>query len=59
MLGDVVSVTVTVKLLLVVLPALSVAVQVTVVLPRAKVAPEAGEQLGVTAPSTKSVAVAV
>jgi len=40
-----------------VLPALSVAAQVTVVAPSGNVAPEAGEQVGVIGPSTRSVAV--
>src|SRR5262245_51595811 len=49
----------TTNVLVVVLPAASVAVQVTVVLPGAKVEPEAGEQVTGTVPSTLSVAVAV
>src|SRR6266852_2614584 len=57
--GGVVSWTVTVKVPFAVLPWVSVAVQFTVVLPSAKVLPEAGEQLGVTEPSTVSLAVAV
>lgn len=42
-----------------VLPALSVAVQVTVVVPSGKSEPEAGVQLTGSGPSTASVAVAV
>src|SRR6266851_5435858 len=57
--GGVVSSTVTVKVPLAELPLVSVAVQFTVVLPSAKVLPEAGEQLGVTGPSIASLAVAV
>ena len=53
------STTVTVKDALPVLPATSVAVQVTVVVPRANVLPEAGAQIGVGAGSTSSVAVAL
>ena len=53
------STTVTVKLADPVLPALSVAEQVTVVGPSAKVLPDAGVQTGVIEPSTVSVAVAV
>ena len=48
--------TVTVKLPFAVLPAASVAVQVTVVVAIANVAPEAGEHEGVTVPSTMSLA---
>ena len=48
-----------VKLALPVLPAASVALQVTVVAPRGKVLPEAGLQVGVRAPSTSSVALAL
>ena len=51
--------TVTSKLALPVLPAASVALQVTVVAPRGKVLPEAGLQVGVRAPSTSSVALAL
>jgi hypothetical protein len=54
--GAVVSRTVTVKLLDPVLPAVSCAVQVTVVVPIAKVLPEDGEQLVATLPSTSSLA---
>ena len=56
--GAVVSFTVTVKMSLPVLPALSVAEQVTMVSPRAKVLPEAGVQFAVIEPSTRSVALA-
>lgn len=53
--GDVVSCTVTVKVVgVAALPCVSVALQVTVVLPKAKVEPEAGEQVAVPAPSTAS-----
>src|SRR5262245_48696880 len=55
--GDVESCTVTVKLALELFPWASVAEQVTVELPMGKVLPEAGVQLGVTVPSTRSVAV--
>ena len=57
--GAVVSTTVTVKVADPVLPALSVAEQVTVVGPSGKVLPDAGVQTGVIEPSTVSVAVAV
>ena len=58
--GGVVSTTVTLKLALPVLLCASVAEQVTVVVvSRAKVEPERGEQVGVIAPSTISLAVAV
>jgi hypothetical protein len=57
--GAVVSLTVTVKLPFAVLPDESVAEQLTVVVPRGKVEPEAGVHVTVTAPSTSSVAVAV
>ena len=57
--GLVVSCTVTVKLSLPVLPAASVAEQITGVVPSGKVDPEEGEQLGVTVPSTRSRADAV
>ncbi len=54
--GAVVSSTVTLKLPVTVLLAASVAVQVTVVVPRAKVLSEAGSQSGVIPLLTKSVA---
>ena len=54
--GGVVSTTVTLKLALPVLPAASVAEQLTVVVPNAKVEPDAGKQLGVIVPSTLSLA---
>jgi hypothetical protein len=57
--GGVVSTTETVKSAFALLPALSVALHETVVWPIANVLPEAGAQLGVTPPSTKSFAVAV
>jgi len=57
--GGVVSATVTVKLPVDVLPALSVAEQVTTVRPTGKVEPDGGEQVTGTVPSTTSVAVAV
>ena len=57
--GGVVSTTVTLKASLVLLPAASVAVQVTDVVPSGNVLPDAGEQSGVMAPSTMSMAVAV
>ena len=57
--GSVVSRTVTVKVADPVLPAVSVAEQVTVVGPSGKVLPDAGVQTGVIEPSTVSVAVAV
>jgi len=50
---------VTVNIQLPVLAAMSVAVQVTVVIPRGKVVPEGGVQTGVIAPSQLSKAVAV
>jgi len=53
------SVTVTVKLAVEVFPCVSVAVQVTVVVPTANFVPEDGPQVGVIEPSTLSVAVAV
>ncbi len=53
------AVTVTVKLAVPVLPAASVAVQLTVVGPTGNRDPEAGTQAGVRAPSTSSVALAV
>jgi hypothetical protein len=56
--GAVVSWTVTVNEPVAVLPAPSVAVQVTVVAPRANSDPEAGVQTGVTDPETASDAVA-
>ncbi len=55
--GAVVSRTVMLKLALALLPALSVASQFTVVVPRAKVLPDVGEQLTATAPLTRSLAV--
>ena len=48
-----------VKEALPVLPAASVAEQVTVVVPIGKVEPEAGEQVGIIEPSTTSIADAV
>lgn len=57
--GAVVSSTTTVALALLVLPAASVAVQVMVVLPKAKMLPEGGAQLGVNEPDTVSLAPAV
>src|SRR3954468_10791136 len=59
MSGAVVSRTVTPKLPVPALPALSVAEQVTVLVPSAKVLPDAGVQTTGTDPSTTSVAVAV
>jgi hypothetical protein len=56
--GAVVSTTVMVNERDALLPAPSVAVQLTEVDPRANVVPEAGEQTGVTEPLTMSVAVA-
>ena len=50
------SVTVTLKEAEAVLPCASVALQLTVVVPTAKFAPDAGEHDGVTAPSTVSLA---
>jgi hypothetical protein len=58
-IGDVVSPTVTVNEALPVLLCASVTEQVTVVAPIAKVEPETGEQVGVSMPSTVSVAEAV
>jgi len=58
MTGGVVSCTVTMKLPLDVLPALSVAEQVTTVTPRGNVEPDAGEQVTGSGPSTLSVALA-
>jgi hypothetical protein len=55
--GFCVSVTVTVKVQVPVLGTVSVAVQVTVVTPLAKVEPEAGTHVTVRAPSQLSVAV--
>jgi hypothetical protein len=52
--GGVLSATVTSNEPLAELPALSVALHCTAVVPRANVLPEAGLQLGVTAPSTAS-----
>jgi len=54
--GGVVSWTVTVNVALPVFPWESVALHVTVVEPKAKVLPEAGEQLGVNEPETRSLA---
>jgi len=59
MTGGVVSCTVTVNDAEAVLPWLSVAVQVTVVVPTGNVDPEAGLQAGVVDPYTRSVADAV
>jgi hypothetical protein len=56
--GASLSCTVTVKLHEPALPELSVAVQVTVVVPFENVEPDAGEQLGMIGPSQLSVAVA-
>ena len=56
--GGVVSCTVTLKLAELLLPCESAAVQLTVVVPSGKVAPEAGLQDGVTLPSTRSEALA-
>src|SRR3954447_23040562 len=55
--GAVVSCTVTVNVAVAVLPAWSVAVQVTVLPPRGNVAPDGGWQSTATAPSTRSLAV--
>ena len=57
--GGVVSTTDTLKLALPVFPDASVAEQLTVVVPRAKVEPEAGEQVAARGPSTRSLAEAV
>ena len=57
--GAVVSVTLTLKEPEAVLPAASLAVQVTTVVPRAKTLPEAGVHETATDPSTASFAVAV
>jgi hypothetical protein len=57
--AEVVSLTVTVKEQLPVLPALSVAEQVTFVWPTVKYVPDAGEQVGVSTPSQLSSALAV
>ena len=54
--GPVVSTTVTVNAVEPELPAASDAAQVTVFVPRAKVLPDAGEQVAATSPSTASVA---
>ena len=54
--GPVVSTTVTLKPLVPVLPAASVAEQETVDVPNGKVAPEAGRQVTPTGPSTASLA---
>jgi hypothetical protein len=51
--------TMTVKEQLPILPELSVAVQVTVVIPLGNAVPEAGVQVGVIVPSQLSLAVAV
>jgi hypothetical protein len=56
-IGPVVSTTVTLNVLLAVLPAASVAEQLTMVVPRGKVLPEAGEQLTATLPLTRPFAV--
>src|SRR5438105_8693869 len=56
--GGVVSWTVTVKDPLVALPWLSAALQLTMLVPRAKTDPLAGLQLAATAPSTRSTALA-
>ena len=56
-MGAVVSRTRMVKLELALLPAVSWAVQLTVVVPSAKRLPEAGRQLTATDPSTASLAV--
>ena len=53
------AVTVTVNVRVVIMPELLVAVQVTVVVPSAKVEPEPGVQVTGTVPSLKSVAVGV
>jgi hypothetical protein len=57
--GSVVSCTITLNDADALLPAASVAVQVTVVVPIGKVEPDGGVQTGVIAPSTVSLAVAV
>src|SRR2546422_989019 len=57
--GEVVSRTVTVKLAEFEFPEESVAVHMTVVVPRGNVEPDAGLHVGVIVPSTSSVAVAV
>src|SRR5260370_31298680 len=57
--GAVLSSTATVAVPVSLVPAPSVAGEVMVVLPSAKVVPEAGEQIGVSEPDTASVAVAV
>src|SRR5712692_287836 len=57
--GAVLSSTTTVAVAVPLLPATSAAEQVMVVLPTAKVVPEAGTQIGVGEPDTASVAVAV
>jgi hypothetical protein len=56
--GGVVSCTSTVVVAVPVLPALSVALHVTVVEPSGNVEPEAGAHVGVTLPSTRSDALA-
>ena len=57
--GDVVSRTVTWKLPFTLFPRLSLAEQLTVVLPSGKMEPEAGEHSTETGPSTRSRAVAL
>src|SRR5688572_21349329 len=57
--GATVSATVTTNVRLLLLPAASVAVHVTVVAPRAKVEPSAGAHAAFTAPSTLSTALAL
>src|SRR5829696_6989149 len=57
--GAVVSTIVTLNIPVVVASALSVTAQFTCVIPSAKVEPEAGEHVGVSAPSSASVAVTV
>jgi hypothetical protein len=56
--GPLVSPTVTVKLPLAGLPAVSVAEQLTVTVPMEKIEPEAGKQLAGSVPETRSVALA-
>src|SRR5919109_3065614 len=56
--GGMESMTLTTNVAVALLPAASVAVQVTVVVPRGKRLPEWGEQVTATVPSTLSVAVA-
>src|SRR4029079_15339096 len=57
--GFCVSLTVTVNMQFVELPDVSMAVQVTVVVPLAKVEPDGGMQMGTRAPSQSSLAVTV